>query len=421
MPKLTKTILDASELRADPYFVWCSELPGFGARVFPTGKKSFYCDYRTNGQRRRMSIGAASKMTVEEARKAARMLLGGVLKGEDPAMDRKTRRMAMTVAQICDEYLQAAQSGLVLGRARQPKKPSTLYVDRGRIERHIKPLLGKKIVTDVTRADIKRFIDHVTLGKTAKIEKTGRLRGKSVVQGGAGTAARTAGLLSGIFAYAVANGAIAANPVHGVARAADGARSRRLLDHEYKALGTALDAAADVPWQVTAAVRLLAFTGCRRGEIANLKWVEVDSAGSALRLGDSKTGASIRPLTREAAAVLESLPRTKGAAYVLPGVREPHKAFGALQAGIERVMGRAGLDGVTAHTLRHSFASVAADLDYSDSTIGAMLGHAGGTITSKYTHRLDSVLLAAANKVAGEIYRQMTGEAGKVVELPRRA
>ncbi|TIL83007.1 MAG: integrase, partial [Mesorhizobium sp.] len=71
---------------------------------------------------------------------------------------------------------------------------------------------------------------------------------------------------------------------------------------------------------------------------------------------------------------------------------------------------RAGLEGVTPHTMRHSFASVAGDLGFAESTIAALLGHAGGTVTSKYVHRLDSVLVAAAEKVCGEVFRQMTGE-----------
>ncbi len=71
--------------------------------------------------------------------------------------------------------------------------------------------------------------------------------------------------------------------------------------------------------------------------------------------------------------------------------------------------------------LHYSFASVAADLGYTDSTIGACLGHAGAGITSRYTHRLASVLVAAANKIAGEVHRHMTAEEAKVVELPRRA
>ena len=76
--------------------------------------------------------------------------------------------------------------------------------------------------------------------------------------------------------------------------------------------------------------------------------------------------------------------------------------------------------GVTACTLQHSFASVAGDLDFTESMIGVILGHSSGSATSRYVHRLDSVLIAAANKIAGEVHRQMTGAEGKVVRMPRR-
>jgi integrase len=83
-------------------------------------------------------------------------------------------------------------------------------------------------------------------------------------------------------------------------------------------------------------------------------------------------------------------------------------------------MDRAKLKGVTPHTLRHSFASVAGDLGFTESTIAAMLGHAAGTVTSRYVHHLDSVLVAAADKVARAIHGQMTGAEGKVVQMPKR-
>nr|WMC97387.1 site-specific integrase [Aminobacter aminovorans] len=177
---------------------------------------------------------------------------------------------------------------------------------------------------------------------------------------------------------------------------------------EYAALGKVLSDSEE-PWQAVASVKLLAFTGCRRGEIEKLKWPEIDIDGKALRLSDSKTGASVRPLGQAAIDVLKCIDRKKGVDYVLPGVRNKSKPYGGLAGAMERIMNAAKLEGVTAHTLRHSFASVGADLDYSDSTIGACLGHSRSGITSRYTHRLDSVLVAAADKIAGEIERQFRG------------
>lgn len=408
MPKLTKTILDAAELKDKPYFIWCSDLPGFGARVFPTGKKTFYVDYyNQNGERKRMSLGAFGKLTVDEARKMARITLGDTLRGDDPLLERQTRRGSLTVSELCDNYIKAARQGLIIGRSGKAKKPSTLETDFGRIERHIKPLLGKKLVVDLKRSDISKFIRDVTAGKTAYHGKSERLRGKIVVAGGAGTAARTTGLLGGILSYAVSEGIIEHNPAHGVKRPADQKRVRRLTTDEFKSLWKALTSADHMPWQAIVGIKLLALTGCRLSEIVNLSWDEIDFEWQCIRLGDSKTGASVRPVGQPAIDILKNIRPEKPKGFVLPGVREPDKPYGSLDGAIDRIMKLAGLAGVTAHTLRHSFASVAADINYSDSTIGAILGHAGSGVTSRYTHRLDSVLIVAADAIAQEIENQM--------------
>ncbi len=423
MPKLTKKIVDSAELRAHPYFLWCSELPGFGVRIFPSGKRVYYADYRNRaGARKRMSIGLHGKLTAEEARKLAMVTLGDVLKGEDPAEERATRRKSLTVAELCDDYLEAARKALILGKGGRPKKATTLYTDRGRVERHIKPLLGRKLVIDLQQSDVARFIRDVTAGKTAADEKTEKKRGRAIVEGGAGTAARTAGLLGGILSFAVSDGVIQHNPARGVKRPADNKRERRLDEKEYRALGKALaqaEAEMMIPQAVTG-VWLLALTGCRHSEVAKLQWSAVDFKGQAIRLGDSKTGASIRPLSKCAIEVLRKAERVEGNPYVLPTARKSKGHYGALDTAVDRIVGKAKLEGVTSHTLRHSFASVGGDLGFTENTIGGIIGHSTHSITSRYIHALDSVLIAAANKVAGEVHRQMTGVEAKVVTLPAR-
>lgn len=416
MPKLTKKIVDDAAPAASAYFIWCSELSGFGVRVHPTGKRVYYADYRNAlGRRKRMSLGSHGKITAEDARKLALVTLGAVVKGEDPAEERMTRRTSLTVSELCDNYLKAAERGLILGKGKRPKKLSTLYSDRGRIERHIKPLLGTRLVYDLLQADINKFVRDVTAGKTAVAVKTGKKRGKAVVQGGAGTASRTAGLLGGIMSFAVSEGVRTDNPVRGVQRQADGMRNRRLDRSEFAALGKALsECEADgleLP-QAIAGVRLLALTGCRLGEIAKLSTAEVDRVSGCFRLRDTKEGASVRPVGQAAFDVINAV---SGPKYVLPGERREDAPFGGLPGAVRRIMKKAGLEGVTAYTLRHSFASVAGDLGYSDSTIGALLGHAGNSVTSRYVHRLDAVLVAAANKVAGEVWRQMTDDVAKMM------
>ncbi|MFG1372171.1 tyrosine-type recombinase/integrase [Xanthobacter oligotrophicus] len=422
MPKLTKSIVEAAAPRDKQFTIWCSELPGFGVYVLPSSKRTYFVDYRNaDGVRRRMTIGRHGALTCEEARKLAIATMGEAVKGEDPALERATRRKSLTVAELCERYLAAVEKGLVTGKGGRPKKPASIDIERGRINRHIVPLLGKKLVIDLKSSDIARFIKDVTLGKTAVVEKTDKKRGKAVVEGGAGTAGRTAALFGGILSFAVDEGVISENPSHGVKRPTVAKRNRRLSADEFKRLGDAIAAREGVDaWQGQAGLRLIALTGCRLGEIAKLKWSEVDIDGQALRLTDTKTGPSVRPLGKPAADILRGLIDRKGGDFVLPGARNADQPFGSLSAVIEKTMAAAGLDDVTAHTLRHSFASVAGDLDFTESTIGVILGHSAGSTTSRYVHRLDSVLIAAANKIANEVHRQMTGEKGKVVPMPGR-
>ncbi|MCJ2111891.1 site-specific integrase [Methylobacterium sp. E-025] len=415
MPKITKRLVEATEPNGRDYFIWCDELPGFGVRVFASGRCSYLVQYRHSGRTRRVTIGFHGPVTAEDARKSAKALLGSVARGEDPAQEKATSRAAMTVAELCDGYLDAANKGLIMGKRKRPKKAKTLYVDRGRILRHIKPLLGTRRVRDLTTVDIQRFLRDVQTGKTAVIVKTG-LRGKAVVKGGPGTAARTVGLLGGILSYARTEGIISVNPVFGVKKPADNTRDRRLRPEEFHMLGKALSAreADGETWQATALIRLLTLTGCRLTEILDLLWSEVDLDYCELRLADSKEGASLRPLGARARAVFEALPRGTPTSYVLPGIRGARR-YGGHSRAIERAEEASGVVGLGAHLLRHSFGSSAADLGYSESTIGAMLGHAGHTVTSLYIHHLDEVLIDAADRTAEAVWQAMETGAGPVM------
>jgi integrase len=419
VPKLTKQVVDSLEPRVNAYFEWCDALPGFGVRVHPTGRKAYYADYyNRDGVRKRMKIADHGKVTCEEARKLALQVLGGAAKGDDPAEERATRRSAITVKELCSEYMAAAEKGLIFGKRRQSKKPSTILQDRARIARHIVPLLGRKLVRDLTRADVAKFIREVTAGKTAIVEKT-KPRGKAVVTGGAGTATRAANFLGAILTFAVNEGIIEHNVCHGVKRKADEKRTRRLTSDEYRALGAGISEPTEETWQAVAGARLIALTGLRLGEVINLRWSEVDEPGGCFRLADTKEGSSTRPIGRRAFEVLASLPRLAANPYVLPAARGDAGHFGGLAHALRRMAKRAGLSGVTAHTLRHSFASTAGDLGYSEPTIAAMLGHAAGSVTGKYIHHFDTVLIAAASRVAALIAASMSGDTSEVVPFKR--
>jgi len=390
--------------------VWDEKVLGFGARR-QRDAVAYIVKYRTaDGRQRWHTIGRhGAPWTPDDARKEALRLLGEVAKGGDPAEDKQAKRKAATIEELCEVYWEDAEAGHLMTRRRAPKKASTLLSDKGRIEKHIKPLLGKLKVAAVTQSDVECFMRDVTAGKTAGRVKTDKRRGLSNVRGGRGTATRTVGLLGAIFSYAVRNRMRVDNPVHGVVRPADGRRERRLTDDEYAAFGSALrKAEAQHMWPAAVAcARFLVLTGWRSGEALALTWRDVDLARRTATLPDTKTGKSVRPLSHAACDVLRDLGRVIDDALVFPPTRGDGRMSGFRKLW-DRIVKLGSLPpDVTPQVLRHSFASLAADLGYSEPTIAALVGHKGHSVTSRYVHSADAVLLAAADAVANETAQRM--------------
>ena len=349
--------------------LWDANPRGFHARRQYGDAVTFAVFYRNSeGLQRWHKIGRFGVWTPDQARKEAQRVLRARDLGEDPTTERMALRNSMTVAQLCDEYVADMRSGKVAG-----KKASTIKSDISRIAAHIKPKLGDRKIPGVTQEDVEKFM-------------------RSFNQG---SARRVTGLLGAIFSYAVKRKLRETNPVHGLDKPADTKRMRRLSDVEYAQLWSALEngdnAARDV-------FKLLVVSGWRSGEANNLRWSEVDLERRIATLGDTKTGLSVRPLSSAAVEIIERQPK-KGP-FVFD--YQHSKPISNLSPHWNKL----GLDKtITPHVLRHSFASLAADMGISDHLISGMLGHSRQSITSRYMHLSDRALIETADKVAQETLR----------------
>lgn len=435
--KLTKTACDDARTDDARFIVWDSEQRGFGLRVTAAGVKTFVVRYRVGGGRtgveRMYTLGRyGPEFLPEAARKAAQKALAEVVGGGDPQAGRAHKRTEMTVAELCELYVREGCA---------TKKASTLKTDSSRIERHIKPLLGGKRLSNVRRADIERFLADIADGKTAVTVKT-KKRGKAVVTGGRGAATRTLGLLGAIFGFALDRGLLTANPVRGVKRFADRKMDRFLSPAEVSRLGAALEsleAEGAHPYGL-AIVRLLALTGARKSEITSLRWSEVDLERGALRLSDSKTGEKTISLSPGAVSILAGVERHAAIPFVFPSTRALQtKARGKASQPLatldaetpvmtrgkgpkvrtlglsgkghyqgaakvwEEARSRAELTDVRLHDLRHTFASFGAAGGFGLPVIGALLGHRHSATTARYAHLADDPLRKANDWIGGEI------------------
>jgi len=206
--RLTKLVVDSTGPAKEPgkrLFLWDSALPGFGLLVMPSGVKTFIFQYRTaEGSTRRYTIGKLSDaLTCEQARKIAKDKAVDVHNGFDPTGVKVSRRNAITVNELFDRYLASPTFAR--------KAATTQPVDRGRIDRHLRPLLGSQIADQLTSDSVRQAQADIAEGKTAGTFKCG-LRGLARVTGGKGTAAKAVLILRAAYSWAVSEGILKDNP-----------------------------------------------------------------------------------------------------------------------------------------------------------------------------------------------------------------
>ena len=391
----TKTIsrrtVEALKTDRDTMF-WDRELPGFGVRVHPSGRKVYVAQTRGRGKAaKRVTVGVHGVLTAEEARRRAALIIARIKAGEEPVPEPMAVKLAEgpTVAEIAGRYLEEH----VAVRC----KPKTEETYRLVIGKHILPAFGKRPALAVGHKEVTEL--HHALSAHPV------------------TANRAVDLLSRIYNTAEDRGQIpeGSNPCRLVVKYRERKRERFLTDEEFRRLGRVLDEAETckgVSVHAVAAMRLLLLTGCRKGEILNLRWDQVDMAAGELRLPDTKTGPRTISLAPEAVAVLSRIPRLPDNPFVIPG-RIKGKAMRNLNDPWEIVCDRAGLADMRIHDARHSYASRALALGESLPMIGRLLGHTQVETTARYAHLAqDSVRdsgVRVAVSIAGDFLTDYSG------------
>jgi integrase len=382
------------------------DLKGFGFYVTTTGRGTWFAEARpiAGGSKKRRTLGKVGVLKPHEAREAARKVISNAALGKDLAQDKANERASPTVAELVTEYI-----------ASKAMKESSREFYRITLRKHIAPHLGTMKAVAVSFPDVQRAHD--------KMSKKARY-----------SANRAVALLSAAFVWGGKRGLVpwGHNPASKIERNKEQARERYLTVDEMAALGDALREAetTGIPHKVsqskhapkeknrtiygphvTGAIRLLMLTGCRLREILNLRWSEYDSARGLLLLPDSKTGKKTVVLSSAAQAELDSLPRV--GRFVIAG-RNAGTADEKPRTDIKKpwaaICGRAGIEDVHIHDLRHTFASIGAGDGMSLPVIGKLLGHADSATTQRYAHLHVDPTRAAANAIAGRIATAIGGK-----------
>lgn len=401
--KITKRTVDAAMAPdGKRLFLYDEDLRGFGLAVTPTGSKSYFVEYRAGSGRgaptRRMTLGTATRITPDEARKLARKTLADVAHGDDPAAKRSRRRKEMTLAELAERYLSE--------HARLHNKPRTAQEAERLLQHSILPKLGAMKLSDLTRADVSRWHTGMQAAPYAANRALAVLR-------------KMLSLASGPWELREDNPALKIRPFP------ERKRERFFSDHELSALGAALARAerenGETPWLILA-TRLLALTGMRLGEVLGLKWAYVDLAHGVIRLPDTaaKAGARTVPLNGPAIALLSASPQWGQRVCAGPGARV---AIGraTFNKFWKRILRGTDIEDARPHDLRHTAGTYAAQGGANAFLVRDLLGHKTLAMTGRYVERAADPIRAVAEALGKRVSSAMTGEEAPVLPLRKPA
>jgi|AntAceMinimDraft_11_1070367.scaffolds.fasta_scaffold01498_13 integrase len=373
----------AARPAAKEYTVPDNRLSGFALRVQPTGTKSWVLRLKIDGKAKRVTLGNAQTMSAEEARARAHHKLSASAPPD------------ITLLALNDKP--AIKLNVLAQRFRQAKKrswkPSTMKAVKTYLNSAILPALGDYAINRLSTADIAEwFYSYSATSPGGANQALSHLRNMLKF-------ARETGILP----------PDTPDPSKPIRRNTRRARGRLLNSHQLAMLGAWLKA-PPIRWlNVADAIHLILLTGCRSGEIARLRWDEVND--DRLRLTTTKTGAREVVLSKPARMILDTRRKNGKSRFVFPKTPNSNLPIASIDSTWRAIRTQIDLpEDIRLHDLRHTYASHAIMTGETLSMAGQLLGHKRPQTTEIYAHLDAQHLEQAAERISALVANWMSLE-----------
>ncbi len=391
--KLTKRTVDGLAPSDKERVIFDAELPGFGLKITPAGRKVFLVQYRyppgRAGRVRRYTIGAYSEsLTPDLARTIAVQIKGKLAQGIDPIIQREALH-AETERAVQEKKRQVSLrvdtiAATFIARHAKPRLRSWREYER-MLQDYVLPEWGSRPITEIQRSEVTALLDTIQENRSAAL------------------ADHVLAVIRKLFNWhAARDGRFHSPLVRGMARTSITARARDrvLSDDEIRALWKVLE---QIPYPFGPFVKLLLLTAQRRDEVAQMRWSEIDGDLWTIPRERYKNGrANAVPLSEEVQSILAALPRSSEYVFTTTG-RTPISGFSKAKAAIDRI---SGITGWRLHDLRRTARSLMSRVDISSEIAERVLGHTIPGVAGVYDrHGYVPQKRDALKKLAAEIAR----------------
>jgi integrase len=364
-------------------------LSGFGVRLHPNGRKTFFVRYRLEG-RKRLTLGVYPAMSLADARSKAKDVLGRVARGEDPQQEKRVDKEAVTFGELAAEYLEK--------HAKLKKR--SWKEDQRILGKDLLPSWRRKKAGKISRREVGELLDEV------------------VARGAPIMANRVKALISKIYAFGMSRDLVDHNPCYAVPMPAKAKqRDRVLSEDEIRAVWHAMNA-EELVMGATFKMRLL--TAQRGIEVLTMRWEQVDGDWWTIPAEVAKNGRSQRvPLVAQTMVLLDELREVTGdSEWVFASPRKPGARITAVQKAAARIARRAEVD-FTPHDLRRTAATSMASLGVDRLVIQKILNHVDSGVTAIYDrHSYDAEKREALERWGEKVEAILTGNSrGHLVRI----